>query len=277
MGCVFISFRVAKEKIARIENSPGWSSKNSGWRLNNLNWLFPQPLPWGYSKHKGQHSRCLVKEQFGVLDGGFGAGLCIQEFIFYCDFSFTLIFPIIKEGCGATWEIQSCWSFMRLFHVTSRGQTHKRFIRSVYPILWPVQNYEETLIEKLIQIGLDGKSVMWVGNWLKDCKRGIMINDNVTSLWKVSCRVSGEFVLGLVSSNISINYQEMELNCTGVKFTDNIKREGHVSSSWVTEFTQTGPEQLENCAENNTIFRKALFAFWCLNGNIGSFLGTDPC
>lgn len=94
-----------------------------------------------------------------------------------------------------------------------------------------MQNYEETLIEKLIQIGLDGKSVMWAGNWLKDCKRGIMINDNVTSLWKVSCRVSGEFVLGLVSSNISINYQEMELNCTGVKFTDNIKQEGHVSSS----------------------------------------------
>lgn len=86
-------------------------------------------------------------------------------------------------------------------------------------------------MEKLIQIGLDGKSVMWVGNWLKGCKRGIMINDNVTSLWKVACRVSGEFVLGLVSSNISINYQETELNCTGVKFTDNIKQGGHVSSS----------------------------------------------
>lgn len=95
-----------------------------------------------------------------------------------------------------------------------------------------MQNYGEILIEKLIQIGLDGKSVMLVGNWLKDCKRRrIMINDNVTSLWKVSCKLSGEFVLGLVSSNISINYREVELNCTGMKFTDNIKQGGHVSSS----------------------------------------------
>lgn len=72
---------------------------------------------------------------------------------------------------------------------------------------------------------------MWVGSCLKDCKRRIMINDNVTSLWKVSCRVSGEFVLGLVSSNISINYQEVELNCTEIKFTDNIRHGGDVSST----------------------------------------------
>lgn len=94
-----------------------------------------------------------------------------------------------------------------------------------------MQDYEEILTEKLIQIDLDGKSVMGVGNQLKDCKRRIMINDNVRSLWKVSCRVSGEFVLGLVSSNISINYWEVELNCTGMKSTDNIKQGGAVSSS----------------------------------------------
>ncbi|KAJ7405537.1 patched domain-containing protein 4-like [Pitangus sulphuratus] len=46
-----------------------------------------------------------------------------------------------------------------------------------------LKDYEETITEKLIQIGLNGKSVMWVGNWLKDCKRRTMINDNVTSLW----------------------------------------------------------------------------------------------
>lgn len=45
------------------------------------------------------------KEQFGVWDGAFGAGLCIQGFIFCCDF-FTMIFPLIKEGCGAAGEIQ---------------------------------------------------------------------------------------------------------------------------------------------------------------------------
>lgn len=45
------------------------------------------------------------KEQFGVWNGGFGAGLCIQKFIVCCDFS-TMIFPIIKEGCGAAGEIQ---------------------------------------------------------------------------------------------------------------------------------------------------------------------------
>lgn len=96
-----------KKKITRIGNSPRWSSKYSGSHLNCLNWLFPQPLQWGYSGHKGQHSRCcLVKEHFGVWDGGFGAGLCIQEFIFCCDFSFSLIFPIIKEGCGAAGEMQ---------------------------------------------------------------------------------------------------------------------------------------------------------------------------
>lgn len=78
---------------------------------------------------------------------------------------------------------------------------------------------------------MDWKSVMWVGSWLKDCKRRIMINDNVTSLWKVSCRVSGEFVLGLVSPNISINYREIELNCTGMKFTDNIRQGGDVSNT----------------------------------------------
>lgn len=86
---------------------------------------------------------------------------------------------------------------------------------------------------------------MWVGNWLKDRKRRIMINDSVISLWKISCRVSGEFVLGLDSSNISINYQEVKLNCTGMKFTNSIKQGGHSSSSGVREFTQTEPEQLE--------------------------------
>lgn len=38
------------------------------------------------------------------------------------------------------------------------------------PNPWPVQDDEKNLVEKLIQIDLDGKSVMWVGNWLKDCK-----------------------------------------------------------------------------------------------------------
>lgn len=108
-----------------------------------------------------------------------------------------------------------------------------------------MQDYEEILIKKLIQIVLDGKSVMWVGNWLKDYKRRIMINYNVTSLWKVSCRVSGEFVLGLVSSNNSINYHKVELNCTGTKFTDNIKQGGDDSSCRVREFTQAELEQLE--------------------------------
>jgi len=137
-----------------------------------------------------------------------------------------------------------------------------------------VQDYEEILTKKLIQIGLGRKSVLWAGNWPKDCKWRITINDNVTSLWKVSCRVSREFVLGLVSSHIFINYQEVELNCTGVKFTDSIKQ-GDVSSSWVREFIQTEQEQLETLIENKTIFWRVFVAFWSPKGNLGSSLETD--
>lgn len=45
-------------------------------------------------------------------------------------------------------------------------------------------------------------------------------------------RVSWEFLLDLVSSNISINYWEVQLNCMEMEFTDNIKQRV-ICSSWI--------------------------------------------
>lgn len=96
-----------------------------------------------------------------------------------------------------------------------------------------------------------------------------MINDNVTSLWKVSFTVSWEFALGLVSSNISINYQKVELNCAEMEFTDSIKQGGVVSTSWVREFTQTQLEQLGTWAENKTSFCRVLVCILVPTGQSG--------